>query len=711
MTLKKIGLFISITMIPCLIFANPQDKDWILQNDQVRIVFDNEGHCKQIENLRSGVEYVDKTIEELWRIILKFPDSGDKMSIMHNGQEGHVEQTGDTLKVVYPDISMINRDIHIALTISVWLKGDEIHMKADLANNGWGQITALEFPKLVNVTELETDNQNIDYLYWPYRPGQRFERPVENGLSLRSQYPGLLTMQWMGYANDDNGLYIASLDSTLQTTHFDASSGDGLLSFQITKYPHIEQGEKWSSAPFVISPHQGSWHVAADKYRKWADTWMQKAPVPEWVQNSNGWFLTIMKQQNGNKMWDYDEIPQIHDIAQQQGINTVSLFGWAIGGHDHMYPDYSPDPRMGTLKDITESAEILREKGGRSILFANGQLVDRGGEFYKKIGHEYSAIKEDGSEYREYWRKYHNHTGYVNAVMCPSTEVWRQKLIEIGEYVANIGVDGLIYDQIGFGGPTSDFCYNESHNHSNPALAIGAGIYENIQEIRKAVKKINPEFSLVAEGINDAIVQYVDFVHGSGAGYEYHKSSFPAMFRYTFPEIIFTNRYSSPYMGIEEANFTVLNGMRFDVESRYTPDVKLLTEGIRPTREDYENIWWRPNDVGMLINEPVESYGEYLKELSEIRNEHKILLTGKFTDSKGFELSNRKVTAKSFVQDNEMAVIVWNETDTTQSLKVNTPGYTLTTYIVPKEAHSNPSIPLEPNQLAIYLGSRQLKEI
>ena len=123
--------------------------------------------------------------------------------------------------------------------------------------------------------------------------------------------------------------------------------------------------------------------------------------------------------------------------------------------------------------------------GGYTSLLANGQLADHSQTFYRETGYSLSARREDGSEYREHWQKYRDHPGYLHAVMCPSTEGWQNKLVEIAEYVSGLEVDGMIFDQVGFGGPTCDFCFATSHGHQHPARAIGPGILENLVAIER----------------------------------------------------------------------------------------------------------------------------------------------------------------------------------------------------------------------------------
>jgi hypothetical protein len=106
---------------------------------------------------------------------------------------------------------------------------------------------------------------------------------------------------------------------------------------------------------------------------------------------------------------------------------------------------------------------------------------------------------------------------------------------------------------------------------------------------------------LATEWLADMSCQYFGFVHGCGPGFTPGGHAFPAAFRYTFPEIVCTNRNG----GYDEtdwrnhASFALLHGLRYDMSvhlcrgsmadlpeySRYFPQLRrLLGEtGICPS--------------------------------------------------------------------------------------------------------------------------------
>ena len=70
-------------------------------------------------------------------------------------------------------------------------------------------------------------------------------------------------------------------------------------------------------------------------------------PGTRLARNASGWLLCILKQQNGEVMWDYRSLNALCDVADKRGLDMLGLFGWAHGGHDHLYPDYNRTPMGG----------------------------------------------------------------------------------------------------------------------------------------------------------------------------------------------------------------------------------------------------------------------------------------------------------------------------------------------------------------------------
>ena len=147
--------------------------------------------------------------------------------------------------------------------------------------------------------------------------------------------------------------------------------------------------------------------------------------------------------------------------------------------------------------------------------------------------------------------------------------------------------------------------------------------------------------------------QYIDMFYGNwsytreypavvrGLKDKPRMATFSEMFRYTFPEIIMTDRIID-VDSISEANWAFLLGMRFDVELR-------------------------GNQKSLKI---APKLANYLKGLSNLRSKlDSYLLQGTFVDNYGFKIDNPLVLAKGFrSKDNRLAVVLWNATSQLQDV-------------------------------------------
>jgi hypothetical protein len=124
------------------------------------------------------------------------------------------------------------------------------------------------------------------------------------------------------------------------------------------------------------------------------------------------------------------------------------------------------------------------------------------------------------------------------------------------------------------------------------------------------------------------------------------------LFRYTFPEVVFSDRNIRDDTDIERrVNMTLLKGLCNDIE-------------IYRCRS--------------LIDE-TPHYQAYLAKINAIREKYNdCLMLGTFRDVLGFENSNKEVQAKGFFGEKRVAVVVTNEFNKKMlSTKISVPGYRL----------------------------------
>ena len=502
-------------------------------------------------------------------------------------------------------------------------------------------------------------------------------------------YPGAtgLTMPWLALDGDGTGLYAAVQDREARPLRmllrYDPDEERTDVGFE--HHLFLEAGQDWQLAETVFAPYAGDWHVAAKKYRAWYDgVHKVGACSPEWTRGISGWLLVILKQQNEQVFWPYADIPKLCDVAEANGLDCIGLFGWTKGGHDHLYPDYDPDPQMGGVDALKAGIAEAHRRGLRVIVYANGQLQQVGATaFWREHGKDIALAHEDGTLVIQNYHKYSDIPKYDFALGCLFARPWQDRMRALAEQAEGFGADGILYDQLGIFAPFA--CWGRGHGHPTPGHSYCAERPGFIRTIAEAVQNRNPQFAILTEGLHDTILDSIALFHGCETG-TYPKvleeikaraaggrtGAFPELWRYTFPELVTTTRVPSPLSTRTMANYTTLFGMRHDIELRYAPDRDWVLDGKVPAKEGYGTVRSLPDIGWMQTNDPKVA-AAYLKDVNLFQRQHaKYLLQGSFRDEEGFALqAPAGVLAKRYVaKDGTSAVLVWNTADRAAAVSV-----------------------------------------
>ncbi len=551
-------------------------------------------------------------------------------------------------------------------------------------------------------------------LIWPHGLGRRFANPTSMSPQVLDYPSGSAPMPWFTFNDGVSGTYYGSHDSNFSARRIEAvPDGTETLALSWTHSPFCRPGQTWAAPPLHVTAYAGSWHRAAERYREWFNTIAQPSQPPAWVTNASGWLLAVLKQQNGHVMWDYRTgIDRLCDVAQKRGLDVLGLFGWAHGGHDALYPDYNPDGAMGGEQALREALIRVRQRGMRAILYANGNLMDTATEFYREQGNDVAALREDTEPYVDSIRKFHSHAPVTFAKGCHGSRTWRRRMIGLARQAADLGADGILFDQVAVLTPLP--CFSKAHLHATPATAFTTERIGMLREIEEAVRREHPDFVIATEGVCDALCPHVQFWHGWGYGFGPHQTGwndcehFPELVRYTFPEWVVTNRYSQPVLAMDTAAFAVLHGMRLELESRYQADVDSLVASRCPTEEDYADVaYWPPDmsDVFKALHAGGEAETKRMQAIMAFVDRNRGLLReGRFLDVEGFTLANPLLRAKLFEHGTQLGVVLWNPTSQRQSAGIVIPNADILGADTPVGRIQNPQSEMQPDELRLIVA-------
>ena len=627
-----------------------------LANDRVAVAVGPDGSLVSLKNIQTGQEYAGGGL--LWRLYYDAPYEKE-IQVLGSEQHPEIDTDGNVITLRYNSLEAHGRSLDVKLTLTITLEEDMVRFGSAMENHQEHTvIRELHYP-LVHAAQIPGDHK----LYTSEAGGMLFDNPLETINRLTSspykkpeqifrqrdvKSGAKVFMNCFGLFGNNQGLYFGSHDDTFQDTwhglrvYKDSDGAYSRLEFGFFKYPHCFCGESWSCDANVIAPYSGSWHVASGIYRRWVNTWWDHRETPLWVRKMKSWQRVIFKHQYGEYFFRYPDINgKVNEAGQSVGCNAIFLFGWWAEGMDHGNPDYSPDDSQGG--DAALKAEIARyqDAGNHLLLYYNGKLIDRESRFYRSgMGSRVCRHDNTGSEILERYKftgqgtwlgEYDQRTFAVATMMDPE---WNQVLFKLQDRAYELGAHSVFFDQLGYVEKESTN-WDTSREYPVPDVFGIRKRMECLKLLRDRYADKAPDFALGAEGSVDALAQYCDYTHGYPANDGPER--WISFFRYTFPELVFTDRGLRDDEDVpRHINNTVLDGQRNDIE-------------IFRCR-------------GIISDAPVCQ--AYLAQANAIKEKYQdCLLLGRYNDVFGFTCTNRMLDARSFLSEDgrRMAVVVANQ--------------------------------------------------
>ena len=665
--MRRIVLLIAI-LSGLAVSANAE----VLSNKAISVEIGQDGSLLSLKNNITGQDYA--TGGYLWRLYFDSPEEKE-IQVLASEQTPSVSTEDNAIVLGFDKLRCRGRDLDMSLTLRIILEDDKVRFAASMTNSTpHTVIREFQYP-LVRAINLPRDHK----LFTSEAGGKLFDDPVATLGHISAspykkpeqyfrqhdvKYGACVFMNCFALIGENQGLYFGSHDDSFQDTwhglrvYKDEKGRFSQLECGFFKYPHCFCGETWECAANVVSPYYGTWHNASRIYRNWVDGWYDHRPTPEWVKKMRSWQRVIFKHQYGEYFFKYPDLyGKVKDAGDAAGADAVFLFGWWAEGMDHGNPDYSPDETQGGDAALKDAISRFQEDGKhRLLLYYNGKLIDRESRFYRSgMGPMVCRHDNTGSEILERYKftgqgtwlgEYDQRTFAVATMNLPE---WNNVLFDLQDRAHELGASSVFFDQLGYVEKESTN-WDTSREYPVPDVYGIAKRMQCLKLLRDRYADVDPEFALGAEGTVDALAQYCDYTHGypMNAGPERWLN----FFRYTFPDIVFTDRGLRDDTDVpRRVNMTILDGQRNDIEI------------------------FRCRSI--ISDCPV--YQEYLGKANALKEKYEdIILCGLYNDCLGFKCSNASIEAKSFVAGNRMAVIVANQKQgkaCTMRGRVEVPGY------------------------------------
>ena len=567
----------------------------VIENKFVRIEFGNDGTLLSFRNLTTGTELAAP--HGLWRLICNCGDS-QEIELTAERATSRIAVAPRKFKIEYRDPvgsngekldvkvailgQIVNEDLHLMITVFNGMSKDNI-------------IKECHFPLLSlseEAAQMALHTSERGGSVWPCLAAARgsfrnngaiyqgkhflYERHI-------TRYPGSgASMNCFELNSGSEGIYFGNHDESFQCTcHLIEDEKPGKINVGMVKLPFLAAGNQVTYENFVISAHTGTWHKGVDRYRTWAEKWFKFRETPEAVKNMNGWQRIIMRSQYGENFYTFDDLEKLCDDGLKAGIDTLLLFGWHAGGHDNDYPNYVISSALGGKEKLMKGIEAVHNKGGKVILYSNGQLIDHNSDFYRYGNGKTVATKDlRGNEHIQCWG-FSGH-GISNALFggrtfsraCPSSREFFGLLKKYVDLAAEVGADGVFFDQLGSG---DELCCDSGHGHAVPFTTIMEARSAMLAKLRTYAE--NKNLSMGIENISDVTAQHVDYIHTCPGGANTvnpdweRKNEKPivlkdfSLFRYVFPELILSNRDIRDEKDmVRRCNYLLVQNLVSDVE-------------------------------------------------------------------------------------------------------------------------------------------------
>lgn len=621
---------------------------------------------------------------ENFRILLPRPEYEANYFNSSEQAVSRIEKTANGVTCVYDKLRNARETLDVAVRYHIETVGPRLEFTIDIENPMDLPLAEIYFAIIggqQGLVDRRDTESVVPGLNWNLAPSlfTKFRAGAYGGGNLGIRYdalaftyPGAMQMGWMELFNPraDVGLYYANHDLEPRLTGLlcelrpftksaevgdnwptpeDVPPGEPIgLTMGWMKFPYVRQG-KFTSGPAAFQIHKGDWHEGSDLYRAWFDQHFQVKRKPSWLRKEMAWQSVIICNCEDVIVHRFKDLPKLAEDAKKYDVTTFEILGWDMGGIDRGYPQYHPNPRLGTDEEFRQALAEMKRIGVHPLIFANTDVVDTATPLFKEKLQHYAMTGRwapdwplmgwgEGTTSARMGLTQHNMT----FVSVSHTEFRKFEIDQFVELV-RAGADGFQFDKTA---PPGALDFNP-RLHTSPDRSMPDGTLTILKEIQERCREVNPDFAFASEIFWDRSFPYVDVSYVRMGDIDMNSP----VLRYTFPEWTSTICAESP------------------------GDMNVMSNGMR-----YGLVWAvQPRHYNDSMDEPLtRPLARYVQELIRIRSKHReLLFHGRFRDTLGAEVkagSNVRYSVFEGMDRPGKACVVVNYGTEEASAEVSWPG-------------------------------------
>lgn len=495
----------------------------MLQDDVITIVVDEHGCLMQLENSRTGRQWlasaatgyrltVNTTTGDIWKTV-----RGDTVTLApEDARSVDCIREGQSLRFTH--VHTVNEGT--ITVVQTWTLADgEIVLDTRIDN---ACTDAVVTDVVALVLDQISEAEDALSLLWPDKEGAMYPQVMqgaqERKVSLSACYPSPMSMQYLALYNGEESLYFAVHDASCEYKEFAFEVTADTASISCKQYPFVGAQQTKTLAATHIALEEGNWYACADRYRTFLLNNGFYKEYGEMVTEFAAIASLGMSHYKDRYQHYYINGSGEHkDMAQLSrenkslyGTELTIYMGWHERGFDSRYPDYEFIEEYGGEEAFRQGVEEVHEQGGKVIPYLNLHIADTASNWYKAkdaMGQTNGMACAILTKYQSVLHEDYG-TGLDYVAMCPMASAWQDAIVAAVRRLRLNGADGLWMDQLME--MPGNLCYNKAHGHTTPATAYAEGYGQLLARIDETMREVDGDYFYCCEGVCDAYIDTID---------------------------------------------------------------------------------------------------------------------------------------------------------------------------------------------------------